>query len=81
MKHPQKNLEERLLAVQASPDGQKQLEDFIRLTFQSAADFVQMQDMTNAQLKQLLSKIQIDPNGNVDVYLHSFAETISSKPL
>lgn len=33
-------------------------------------DITDVHEMTNAQLKRLINKIEVDKDGNVDIYLH-----------
>jgi hypothetical protein len=47
----------------------EQLEQLITRTFKSIEDVTSVRDMTNAQLKQIIQKIEVDKDGNVDVYL------------
>ena len=47
----------------------------IRRTMENLKDFVSVRKLNNAQLKQLVEKIEVDEDGTVDVYLRLFAET------
>ena len=47
----------------------------IRRTMEHLKDFVSVKKLNNAQLKQLVEKIEVDEDGTVDVYLRLFAET------
>ena len=47
----------------------------IRRTMDHLKDFVSVRKLNNAQLKQLIEKIEVDEDGTVDVYLRLFAET------
>ena len=47
----------------------------IRRTMEHLEDFVSVKKLNNAQLKQLVEKIEVDEDGTVDVYLRLFAET------
>lgn len=47
----------------------------IRRTMEHLKDFVSVRKLNNAQLKQLVEKIEVDEDGTVDVYLRLFAET------
>ena len=46
----------------------------IRRTMEHLKDFVSVRKLNNAQLKQLIEKIEVDEDGTVDVYLRLFAE-------
>jgi len=51
-----------------------QLEDLLRRTFGAVEDIVSMNTITNAQLKQIIKKIIVTHDGNVDIYLHLFGD-------
>lgn len=44
----------------------------IRRTMENLKDFVTVRKLNNAQLKQLIKKIEVDEDGRVDVYLRLF---------
>ena len=47
----------------------EQLEAILNNTFKQMEDITDIHEMTNAQLKRLISKIEVDKEGNVDIYL------------
>ncbi len=47
----------------------EQLEVVLNNTFKEMEDIVDVHEMTNAQLKRLIKKIEVDKEGNVDIYL------------
>ena len=49
-----------------------QLEEVVGRTFRRIEDIVSVREMTNAQLKQVIQKIEVDKDGNVDISLHLF---------
>lgn len=51
-----------------------QLEELLHRTFQIANDAISVDSLTNAQLKQIVQKIEVDHSGNCDVYLRLFGE-------
>ena len=67
-------LENNLKLVQYNLDKGGQLEDVIRMTFKRIEDIVSVRDMTNEQLKQIVQKIEVDKEGNVDIYLRLFGD-------
>lgn len=69
MKSEMERLENELKLVQYNLDKGGQLEDIIKKTFQSIEDITSVRDMTNEQLKQIIQKIEVDKDGNVDIYL------------
>ena len=46
-----------------------QLEELLNTTFQSIGDITDVHQMTNTQLKKIIEKIEVDKDGNVDIYL------------
>lgn len=47
----------------------EQLEAILNSTFKQLEDITDVHEMTNAQLKRLIRKIEVDKEGNVDIYL------------
>ena len=50
-------------------DGKKQLESVLNQLFAGWEDMADVRQMTNAQLRQIIRKIEVDKEGNVDIYL------------
>ena len=46
-----------------------QLESILNTTFKEIEDIADVRQMTNAQLKRIIQKIEVDKDGNVDIYL------------
>ena len=46
-----------------------QLEAILSSTFQEIQDITDVHEMTNTQLKRIIQKIEVDKEGNVDIYL------------
>lgn len=46
-----------------------QLESILNTTFKEIEDITDVRQMTNAQLKRIIQKIEVDKDGNVDIYL------------
>ncbi len=46
-----------------------QLEELLNTTFRSIEDITDVHQMTNTQLKKIIEKIEVDKDGNVDIYL------------
>ena len=74
MKSEMERLENELKLVQYNLDKGDQLEDIIKKTFQSIEDITAVRDMTNEQLKKIIQKIEVDKDGNVDIYLRLFGD-------
>ena len=47
----------------------EQLEAILNNTFKTIEDITDVRQMTNVQLKKLIQKIEVDKEGNVDIYL------------
>jgi len=47
----------------------EQLETILNSTFKEMEDITDVHEMTNTQLKRLIQKIEVDKDGNVDIYL------------
>lgn len=47
----------------------EQLESVLGQTFKEIEDITDVRQMTNAQLKRIIQKIEVDKDGNVDIYL------------
>ena len=52
----------------------EQLEQLLNSTFQAVEDITDVHEMTNEQLKQIIQKIEVDKEGNVDIYLRLFGD-------
>lgn len=52
----------------------EQLEAVLNNTFREIEDIVDVRQMTNAQLKRIIKKIEVDKDGNVDIYLRLFGD-------
>ncbi len=47
----------------------EQLEAILNTTFKEMEDITDVHEMTNVQMKRLIKKIEVDKEGNVDIYL------------
>ena len=74
MKSEIERLENDLKLVQYNLNKGDQLEDIIKMTFRNIEDIVSVRDMTNEQLKQIIQKIEVDKEGNIDIYLRLFGD-------
>lgn len=64
-----KRLEKELKMVSYHLTKGEQLEAILNSTFKQLEDITDVHEMTNAQLKRLINKIEVDKDGNVDIYL------------
>ncbi|MFT8888815.1 MAG: recombinase family protein [Ethanoligenens sp.] len=69
MKEEAERLENDLKLVRLNISKGEQLEDIIRKTFQTIENISDVRQLTNARLKQVIQKIEVDKGGNVDIYL------------
>lgn len=67
-------MENELKMVQYNLNKGDQLETVLASTFKSIEDISSIRDMTNVQLKKVISKIEVDSDGNVDIFLHLFSD-------
>lgn len=74
MKSEIEKLENDLKLVQYNLNKGDQLEDIIKMTFRNIEDIVSVRDMTNEQLKQIIQKIEVNKEGNIDIYLRLFGD-------
>ena len=63
------HLENELKLVSYHLTKGEQLEAILNDTFKTIEDIADIRQMTNAQLKRIIQKIQVDKDGNVDIYL------------
>lgn len=52
----------------------EQLEQILGSTFKAVEDITDVHQMTNEQLKQIIQKIEVDKEGNVDIFLRLFGD-------
>lgn len=62
-------LENELKMVSYNLTKGEQLEAILYSTFKEMEDITDVHEMTNTQLKRLINKIEVDKDGNVDIYL------------
>lgn len=62
-------LENELKMVSYHMTKGEQLEAILNNTFKTIEDITDLRQMTNVQLKKLIQKIEVDKDGNVDIYL------------
>ena len=67
-------LENELKLVSYNLNKGNQLEEILNTTFNTIEDVTSLENMTNAQLRQILQKIVANPDGNCDIYLRLFED-------
>lgn len=50
------------------------LENILHKTFDNIGKIADISSMTNAQLKQIINRIEVDKNGQIDIFLNLFGE-------
>jgi DNA repair exonuclease SbcCD ATPase subunit len=67
-------LEKELKMASYNRTKSDRLETVLNSTFQEIEDVADVRQMTNAQLKRVIQKIEVDKDGNVDIYLRLFSD-------
>lgn len=67
-------LENELKMVHYNLDKGSQLEKIVQGTFKTIEDVTDIHEMTNEQFKRIIQKIEVDKDGNVDIYLRLFGD-------
>lgn len=62
-------IDRELKIVKLRLSKQEQLEGILNKTFQNIEDIADVSQMTNAQLRKIIQRIEVDKEGNVDIYL------------
>ena len=62
-------LENELKMISYNLTKGEQLESVLTSTFKEIEDITDVHQMTNTQLKRIIQKIEVDKEGNVDIYL------------
>ena len=74
MRQEIERLENELKMVSYQLTRGEQLESALNETFKEIEDITDVHQMTNQQLKRLIQKIEVDKDGNVDIYLRLLGE-------
>jgi cell division septum initiation protein DivIVA len=69
MRQEIEKLENELQLLEYNLSKGDQLETILQRTFQTMEDVANVREMTNAQLHQIIRKIEVDAQGNVDIFL------------
>lgn len=75
MKSEMERLENDLKLVRSHLDRDGRLETIIKETFRRIEDVASIQEMTNEQLKKIIQKMEVDKDGNIDIYLRLFRDS------
>lgn len=67
-------LENELKIISYNMTKGEQLESILNSTFKQIEEIADVREMTNMQLKKLIQKIEVDKEGNVDIYLRLFGD-------
>lgn len=74
MRKEMERLENELKMVSYHLTKGEQLEALLNGTFREIEDITDVRRMTNTQLKRIIKKIEVDKDGNVDIYLRLFGD-------
>lgn len=74
MRQEIEQLENELKMVSYHMTKGEQLENVLNNTFRRIEDIADVREMTNVQLKKLVQKIEVDKEGNVEIYLRIFGD-------
>ena len=74
MRQEMDRLENELKMVSYHLTKGEQLEAILNNTFKEIEEITDVSQMTNEQLKKIVQKIEVDKNGNVDVFLRLFGD-------
>lgn len=74
MKGELERLDSELKLVRHNLTKGERLQDVLNTTFRVLEDISDIHEMTNAQLKQVVQKIEVDKDGNVDIFLRLVSE-------
>ncbi|MDL2235062.1 recombinase family protein [Christensenellaceae bacterium OttesenSCG-928-L17] len=69
MREEIEKIENDLKLVELNINKGEQLESVIKKTFDSIESIADVRQLSNAQLKRIIQKIEVDKDGNVDIYL------------
>jgi len=67
-------IENELKIIACNLTKEDQLEEILNNTFKKIEDITEVRNMSNTQLKQIIKKIEVDKDGNVDIYLRLLSE-------
>lgn len=74
MRKEMERLENNLKLVSYQLTKREQVEEILKNTFQKIEDIADIRQMTNAQLKRILQKIEVDKSGNIEISLNPLGE-------
>lgn len=74
MRKEKERLENDLKLVSYHLTKGEQLEGILNSTFKRIEDVTDIRQMTNAQLKRIIQKIEVDKSGNVEIFLNPLGE-------
>lgn len=74
MRKEMERLENNLRLVSYHLTKGEQVEEILKNTFQKIEDIADIRQMTNAQLKRILQKIEVDKSGNIEISLNPLGD-------
>ena len=73
-KQRKESLEAELKMIESRMTMHERLDIVLKKTFRSIADIADVSQMTNAQLRRIVKRIEVDHDGNVDIFLQLNSE-------
>ncbi|MCI8276121.1 MAG: recombinase family protein [Lachnospiraceae bacterium] len=74
MREEIERLENERKLAQYNLDRESQLDGILQRSFKRIENITSVRDMTNEQLREIVQKIEVDKDGNVDIHLRLFGE-------
>jgi hypothetical protein len=74
MKDEAEQIKKELNAIAQHLTKGQQLGNILSSTFKSIENITDVHEMTNEQLKRIVDRIEVDSDGNVDIFLRIFGE-------
>ena len=74
MREEIERLENERKLAQYNLDKESQLDGILQRSFKRIENITSVRDMTNEQLREIVQKIEVDKDGNVDIHLRLFGE-------
>lgn len=74
-------LNQELSFLEGQALNEKRLKAILQKTFKKIEDLVSLEDATNARLKQIIEKIEVSKDGEVEIYLKALSGSGKTNPL
>lgn len=74
-------LNQELSFIEGQALNEKRLKAILQNTFRKIEDLVNLEDITNTQLKQIIEKIEVSKDGEIEIYLKTLSGSGKATPL